>query len=201
LDYLLKESEESQFIADNQHVTREMKFHERKSTKALWGLPLWHIGKNANGIIAVGMKAHGVIAIGLKATGLISIGFLSVGLLSYGLLSFGVLAIGLLALGFFSAGCFSVGIFAAGAISFGIISLGAVCIGDFSVGALAIGKYAAIGDNARAMIALGDTHATGSLFQKTGDLSEQELMTVKQLLDANVPAYLSWAKDIFQLFI
>jgi hypothetical protein len=106
-----------------------------------------------------------------------------------------------LALGFFSAGSFSVGIFAAGAISFGIISLGAICIGDFSVGALAIGKYAAIGDHARAMIALGDTQATGSLFQKTGDLSAQELLTVKQLLNANVPAYLSWAKDIFQVFL
>jgi transcriptional regulator with XRE-family HTH domain len=201
LDYLLKESEESPFSADDQHVTHEMKLHERKSTKSLWGLPLWHIGKNANGIIAVGMKAHGVIAIGLKATGLISIGFLSAGLFSYGMLSFGILAIGVLALGFLSAGCFSIGIFAAGAISFGIISLGAICIGDFSVGALAIGKYAAIGDNARAMIALGDTQATGSLFQKTGDLSTQELLTVKQLLDVNVPAYLSWAKDIFQFFL
>jgi hypothetical protein len=30
--------------------------------------------------------------------------------------------------------------------------LGAIGIGDVSVGALAIGKYAAIGDNARAMI-------------------------------------------------
>jgi hypothetical protein len=107
----------------------------------------------------------------------------------------------LLALGFLSAGCFSIGIFAVGAISFGIISLGAVCIGDFSVGALAIGKYAAIGDYARAMVALGDTQAKGSLFQKTGDLSTQELYTVKQLLDANVPAYLSWAKDIFQVFL
>jgi hypothetical protein len=79
--------------------------------------------------------------------------------------------------------------------------LGAISIGDFSVGALAIGKYAAIGDNARAMIALGDTQATGSLFQTTEDLSTQELLTVKQLLDANVPAYLSWAKDIFQFIL
>jgi hypothetical protein len=66
---------------------------------------------------------------------------------------------------------------------------------------LAIGKYAASGDYARAMIALGDTQAKGSLFQKTGDLSAHELLTVKQLLDANVPAYLSWAKDIFQFFL
>jgi hypothetical protein len=51
------------------------------------------------------------------------------------------------------------------------------------------------------MIALGDTQAKGSLFQKTGDLSAHELLTVKQLLDANVPAYLSWAKDIFQFFL
>jgi hypothetical protein len=189
------------FITDEQHMTHKMKFRERKSTRLLWGRPLWHIGKNANGIIAVGVRAHGVIAIGLKATGLISAGVISAGLFSCGLISFGVLAIGLLAVGILSAGCFSVGIFAAGAISLGIISLGAICIGDFSVGALAIGKYVAVGDNARAMIALGDTQATGSLFQKTGDLSAQELLTAKQLLDANVPFYLSWAKNIFQFFL
>ena len=68
-------------------------------------------------------------------------------------------------LGLLSAGCFSIGVFATGAISLGIISLGAIAIGDFSVGALSIGKYFALGDNARAMIALGDTEAEEAFFK------------------------------------
>lgn len=39
---------------------------------------------------------------------------------------------------------------------------------DFSLGALSIGKYIAIGDNAGAMIALGESKARGSLLQFTG---------------------------------
>ena len=83
----------------------------------------------------------------------------------------------------------------------GIISFGAIAIGDFSVGALAVGKYFALGDNARAMIALGDTEALGSVFQKTGELSEQDITSVKQLLDTSVPSYLSLAKEIIKLFL
>lgn len=126
---------------------------------------------------------------------------LSIGVLSLGMFSFGLFSIGMLALGLLSAGCFSIGVFATGAISFGIISLGAIAIGDFSVGALFIGKYFALGDNARAMIALGDTEATGSIFQKAGKLSEPDVAAIKQSLDAVVPTYLSWAKEIIKLFI
>lgn len=203
LDYLLKDAEK---IAPNNQSNEKIhsfpkRLHERKSEKTVCGMPLWHIGRNAKGFIAVGLNAHGVIAVGLKATGIVSLGMLSVGVLSFGMFSLGLLSIALFAFGILSAGCFSVGIFATGAISLGVISIGAIAIGDFSVGALAVGKYLALGDNARAMIALGDTEAIGSVFQKIGELSEQDITYVKQLLDTSVPAYLSPAKEIIKLFL
>ena len=122
----------------------------------------------------------------------------------------GLNALGLFALGILSAGCFSIGVFATGAISLGIISLGAIAIGDFSVGALSVGKYFALGDNARAMIAIGDTQAIGSVYQKSSEviaqnitartLTEADITTVRNLLDTIVPSYLSWAKEIIKLF-
>lgn len=128
-------------------------------------------------------------------------GMLSMGVLSLGMFSVGLLSIGMFALGLLSAGCFSIGVFTTGTISLGIISIGAIAIGDFSVGALSIGKYFALGDNARAMIALGDTEAAGSVFQKIGELSAQDITAVQQPLDTVVPAYLSWAKEIIKLFV
>lgn len=203
LDYLLKDAEETD--CKNQ-ITEESIFfrkylRERKSEKRICGMPLWHIGKNARGFIAVGLNAHGVIAVGIKARGIVSLGMLSMGVLSLGMLSLGLLSLGLFALGILSAGCFSIGVFALGAISLGIISVGAIAVGDFSVGALSIGKYFALGDNARAMIALGDTEATGNVFQKIGELSKHDITTVKQLLDTIVPTYLSWAKEIIKMFL
>ena len=126
---------------------------------------------------------------------------LSVGVLSLGMLSLGALSFGLFALGLLSAGCFSVGVFATGAISLGFISLGAIAIGDFSVGALSIGKYFALADNARAMIAIGDTESVGSVFQKIGELTAQDITAVRELLDTTVPAYLCWAKELIKLFL
>ncbi|MGN1416989.1 MAG: helix-turn-helix domain-containing protein [Oscillospiraceae bacterium] len=199
-DYLLLDEEEIPFddktVKEPQEdlqgdIRFSVSLHERKSKRTLFGMPLWHIGRNAKGIIAVGLRARGIISVGL-----VSVGVLSFGMLSLGLISFGLLAVGLL-----SAGCFSVGVFAAGAISFGIISLGAVAVGDFSVGALAIGKYVAIGDNARAMIALGDSQAQGSIYQKTGGLSGQEIAAVKAMIDDTVPSYLAFAKNIIKMFL
>lgn len=203
LDYLLKDKVETDNKAqtDDPIVLFRKRFHEKKSEKTLLGMPLWHIGRNAKGFVAVGLNARGVIAVGLKARGILSLGMLSIGVLSFGMLSFGLLSIGLFALGVLSVGCFSIGVFATGAISLGIISLGAIAIGDFSVGALSIGKYFAMGDNARAMIALGDTEATGSVFQKVGELTSGDFSAVKELLDTTVPSYLSWAKDIIKLFL
>lgn len=215
-DYLLlEENNTSERMAQDEgnNISLACKrfFREKKSEKILWGMPLWHIGKNASGFVAIGMNARGIIAIGMKAKGLISLGLLSIGLLSFGVLSLGLLSVGLFALGILSAGCFSVGVFATGAISLGIISLGAIAIGDFSVGALAIGKYVAIGDHARAMIAIGDTHAVGSVYQKSSELiaqnvsvlqlTEQEISTIKSLIDTTIPSYLWWAGEIIKLFL
>ena len=204
LDYLLKDEMETDHKLENENIIIlpfRKKFRERKSEKTVWGMPLGHIGKKAKGVVAVGVNASGIIAIGLKAQGILSIGALSIGILSFGMLPIGLLAVGLLAFGVFSAGCFSVGIFAAGAISFGILSFGAIAIGDFSAGALAIGKYAAIGDYARAMIALGDTQAAGSVYQKLGELNAQEIADVGGLLDTIVPPYFSWAAKIIKLLL
>ncbi len=215
-DYLLLEESETAdrtLQEEEIHATFLFKrfFREKKSEKIVWGMPLWHVGKNAKGIVAVGMNARGVIAIGMKAKGIVSLGLLSIGLLSFGLLSLGLLSIGLFAIGILSAGCFSLGVLATGAISLGILSLGAIAIGDFSVGALAIGKYVAIGDHARAMIAIGDTHAVGSVYQKSSELvaqnvsvlelTEQEIITIKNLIDTTAPSYLWWAKEIIKLFL
>ncbi len=59
------------------------------------------------------------------------------------------------------------------------------------MGALSVGKYFALGDNARAMIALGESQAAGNVFQKIGELSTQDITAVKQSLDTIVPTYLS----------
>ena len=213
LDYLLKDTEETDTSKQTNEETPffRKRLRERKSDKTIWGMPLWHISKNAKGFIAVGLNARGVIAVGLKAKGIVSLGMLSMGVLSLGVFSLGLLSLGLFALGILSAGCFSIGVCAAGAISLGIISLGAIAIGDFSVGALTIGKYFALGDNARAMIAIGDTQAIGSVYQKSSELisqnvtvmtlTQQDIATVKDLLDKIVPSYLSWAKEIIKLFL
>lgn len=205
LDYLLKDAEETNDKKQSNEgipfFRLKMNVRERVSDRTVWGMPLWHVSKNARGFFAAGLNARGVIAVGFKAKGIISLGFLSLGVLSIGLLSLGFLSLGLFALGILSAGSFSIGVLAAGSICFGIISLGAIAVGDFSVGAQAIGKYFALGDHARAMIALGDTKAAGDVFQKIGDLSEQDIAAVRQSLDTIVPSYLSWAKEIVQLFL
>lgn len=215
VDYLLKEnadreiqpekSPESQVkigVEENSDpVFRQMRFHERKSQKTLFGLPLWHIGKNARGIVAIGIKATGVIAIGTWARGLIAIGALAMGLFSLGSLSIGLISIGFISLGLLSAGCFSAGLLSAGAISLGVISVGAVAIGDFAAGGLALGKYFAVGGAARGMIAIGEKHATGTLFEHIGKLSKADINVIRTLLDENVPVYLEWAKNIIKLFL
>lgn len=203
LDYLLKSTEETD-SKEQPHAKSAffgVSLHERKSEKTVWGMPLWHVGRNAKGFVAIGLNARGVIAIGLKATGVVSFGLLSVGVFSWGLLAIGAVALGMLALGILAAGSFAVGILVAGAISLGVISLGAIAIGDFSVGALAIGKYFARGDHAQAMIAIGDTKAVGSVFEKLGEATAEDIRIVKETLDATVPSYLSFAKELIKRFL
>lgn len=207
LDYLLKdaverENKDTDLAEESDACTiRIRKIREKKSSKMIWGMPLWHIGKNAKGFIAIGLHARGVIAIGLKARGIVSLGMLSLGVISLGMISLGLISLGLAALGGLSVGCTSIGLFAIGAISLGIVSIGALSTGCFSVGALATGKYFALGDSARAIIAIGDSQAAGSMFQKVGELSPQDTKVIKEALDSTVPAVLSWAKEIIKMFL
>lgn len=198
MDYLLKDTQEST-SQNSKTLTVSLDLnaltYERKSKRTLHGLPLWHIN------LGLGRKAKGIIAIGFCAKGLISIGFFSLGLLSFGICSVGLVALGVLALGLLSAGAVSVGVLSCGAVCLGLISIGACSIGHFSVGALSIGKYFAMGDHADAMIALGKTEASGSVFQKIGPLSARDISAVRDLLDVHVPPYLSWAKELIELFL
>lgn len=200
LDYLLKDAEETDDKAGGREAENSSvkRIRERKSEKTVFGMPLWHIAADARGFIALGLNAKGVFAVGLKAKGIVSLGLLSIGLLSYGMLSLGVISIGLISLGIFSAGSFSAGIISLGAFSLGIVSFGAIAAGDFTAGALCFGKYFALGDHARAMIAIGDTKAAGSVFSKIGELTAQDIDSIKELLDTSVPAYLYWAKEIIK---
>ena len=173
-------------------------FCERKSEKTVFGMPLYHIGKNARGFIAIGLKARGVFSIGLISRGIVSLGLLSLGIISIGLLGIGLLAAGVFALGLVALGSIAIGLVAAGAISIGIISFGALSVGCFSTGALAIGKYLAIGDHARAYVAIGKTVAEGNVYSHIGDLSTADMSQVTQALDTHVPSWLNWAKALFE---
>lgn len=206
MDYLLNED-----IGEKQSVTHgrtetvwsrlKKHFHERKSEKTVFGMPLYHIGRNAHGFFAVGFKASGVFSIGLMSRGVFSLGLLSAGLLSFGLASFGLISVGTFSLGLLAVGSVAIGLFAAGAVSVGIVSFGALSVGCFSSGALAVGKYVAVGDHAHAMIAIGESVADGSVYSHIGDLTTADIPTVIKWLDANVPSWFGWAKEIFKLYI
>lgn len=186
-------------------ATAEKKqFRERKSSRIFCGMPLYHIGRNARGVLAIGMKARGIIAIGLNSRGVISLGAFSIGVISCGVLSLGLLAIGVLALGLMAIGSIALGIFAIGAIAWGFLSFGALSVGQLSVGAYASGKYFAYGDIARGMIAVGESEAVGSVYNhlcKLGSLGGEEISHICTLLDENVPWYLNWAKEIIKTFL
>lgn len=189
MDYLLKDGETA-------FVPKSTAFSfERVSKKRIRGLPIWHIN------IGFGRTAKGIIAIGLTAKGIISLGLFSFGIISFGIFALGLLTFGSVAAGLLSVGAISCGIIALGAVSIGVVSIGALSVGLFSVGASANGKFFAMGDYAAAQIALGDTKAVGSVYQKLGSLTAQDIADVKGLLDANVPSYLSWAKELIKIFI
>lgn len=127
--------------------------YEYKSKKTLFGLPLVHINLGRGF-----KKAKGIIAIGNISYGVISVGFLSFGLLSFGCFGIGFAGFGAIALGLLLAtGAISVGTFSFGAISIGVFSCGALAIGKYAFGAMAIASDIAVGDNAHAHIAIGNT--------------------------------------------
>lgn len=191
MDYLLRDGESESVFVPRLRVNA----FEKVSKWSVLGLPLWHIN------IGYGRTAKGVIAIGLSAKGIISIGLFSIGIISFGVFALGILALGVLAIGLLAAGSISCGVIALGAVSIGIVSVGATAVGYFSIGALAVGKYFALGDHAIAQIALGDTKAVGSVYQRVGKLTAQDMADVKELLDGIVPYDLSWAKEWIKLLL
>ncbi|MDE6293790.1 MAG: helix-turn-helix domain-containing protein, partial [Clostridiales bacterium] len=92
MDYLLKDDVDSDPPVNSDRTPIYFSFknfyYERKSTKIIRGLPLWHIniglGRTAKGIIAIGFNAKGIISIGLFSLGLLSLGMFSLGLISLG---------------------------------------------------------------------------------------------------------------------
>lgn len=204
MDYLLNEDiTEKQSTLPKETVWDKFKkqFHERKSEKTVFGMPLYHIGRNANGFFAVGVKAKGVFSVGLVSRGIFSLGILSLGIISLGLLSLGLIAVGTFSLGLIALGSVALGLLAVGAISVGIVSFGALSVGCFSSGALAVGKYVAVGDHAHAMIAIGESVAKGSVYQHIGTLYSADMSKIVEWLDANIPSFLVWAKEIFKLYM
>ena len=206
MDYLLNEDiteKHGRESGEKVSVWKTIKaqLHERKSEKTLFGMPLYHIGKNARGFFAIGLKARGVFSIGLLSTGIFSLGLLSIGLISIGILSLGLVSIGSFALGILSIGAIAFGLFALGAIGIGIVSCGALSVGCFSGGALAVGKYIALGDHSYAMIAIGKTVAEGRLYSHIGDIYSANLFEIDAILNQKVPSWLCWAKDLFLMLI
>lgn len=206
MDYLLNEDiTEKQGIQPTEKESVwdifKKQFHERKSEKMVFGMPLYHVGKNAHGFLAIGIRARGVFSIGLFSRGIVSLGLLSLGVISIGLLSLALFSVGTLALGLLAVGSIAIGLFAAGAVGVGLVSFGALSVGCFSSGALAIGKYIAVGDHAHALIAIGESVAEGSVYSHVGDLTTADIQKVIRWLDINVPSWLGWAKELFKFYI
>lgn len=166
--------------------------YEYKSKKTLFGLPLVHIN------IGRGFKkAKGIISIGNISYGMISLGFISFGILSCGLMSIGLITLAILSIGLLLAvGVMSAGIFSIGAISIGIFSLGAVSIGKYAFGAVAIASDIAIGDYAKANIAIGNK------VKGINTLSlDTSVVDIKNLIKQEYPNLSKWIMDIINFFI
>ena len=80
------------------------------------------------------------------------------------------------------------------------MSCGAISIGQFAIGALASGKYFAFGDDATAMVAIGATKASGTLYTYFTGMSNNyigyDADEVISALESNVPSALKWFMDI-----
>lgn len=190
MDHLLKDGQEKPQRQERRFDLRDLYF-ERKSSKMIGNLPLWHIN------IGLGRTAKGIFAVGIAAKGIVSVGLLTLGAVSLGTASVGILSFGALALGILVAGAIAAGIIAFGAISIGVVAVGALALGQFAIGALAFGRYAACGDVASAAIAVGKSEAMGSVYQSL----VKDRDAVGLLLEQTVPGWLKWAADLFMLFI
>ncbi len=206
MDYLLKDGAESKNSAETgrkntiSDVIRHL-FRERKSQRTLWGMPLYHISKNAYGFFALGLRARGVFSLGLLSMGVVSGGLLSLGILSMGILVAGLLSLGCFAVGVLAAGAIAFGLIAAGAIAIGVLAFGALSVGYYAVGALAIGKLAAIGDYAKGAIAIGKTEAAGHIYTFVGNMVDADLVFVRGWLAEHTPKWLDFAWKIFDVLL
>lgn len=187
MDYLLKDEVEERKIMSTSVEKEEISTEEivdsifrrvtsisfeRKSERTLFGMPLWHVGKDAKGVIAVGLKAKGIIAIGFRSVGVISIGMLSIGI--------------------FALGSVAIGLLAAGALAVGIVAVGALAVGEFAGGAVAVGHYFAYGDQAYGMFAVGETKAVGEVFESVKELSGEDKKLMITQMYQKVPKIYHW---------
>lgn len=197
MDYLLlDEEQEPARTKPGVHIDLGSVYVERVSRKKIGNLPLWHIN------IGYGRVAKGVFAVGLTSKGVVSFGLFSLGLVSFGVCGVGLVAVGVLALGLIAIGAVAAGILSMGAIAVGIFGMGACAIGQFAMGAAAIGNYAAVGDTAKAAVAIGTSEANGTLYSlKSQWISAGEKMEIMAVLDRSVPWYLTVFKKLFLLFV
>lgn len=191
LDYLIKDKQEEAQPASGISVRLTNIYYERKSARTVRGVPLWHIN------LGVGRSAHGIFALGLAARGVFSCGIFSLGIFSCGVLSLGLLAFGSFALGLIALGAIAIGLLAVGGVAVGAMAIGGSAIGLVSVGGAAVAKYAAVGDHARAQVAVGITEAFGE-FTHIGEYSIQDYSEIMNRIDEVVPVWLSWAREIIK---
>jgi hypothetical protein len=118
-------------------------FHEFKSHKRMFGLPLVHFtygrcpetGRRriAKGVIAVGRLACGIIAIGHASLGVLAVGQLAIGILfGLGQLSTGLAAVGQAAISLY----FGLGQFASG-----YVAIGQLAVGKYVLAQAGFGEY------------------------------------------------------------
>lgn len=203
IDSLVKDSDEFDLIqnsgddnrekVDNKKTQVVLNFnsssveYEYKSKRKLFGLPLVHINLGRGF-----KKAKGIFALGNISCGVISIGFLSFGILSFGILSIGLVSLAVFAIGLLLAiGSISIGTFSFGAISIGIFSFGALAIGKYATGAVAIASDIAIGDFAKANIAIGNK--VEGINTLSLEASSEE---VKRLIEKEYPNLGKWLVKI-----
>lgn len=190
LDYLLKDkSEEPARAAPASSFTLKELCYERKSTRTVHGIPLWHIN------IGAGRTATGIFAFGLMARGVFSCGLLSMGVFSFGVLSLGLVAFGSVALGLLALGAIAVGVVALGGVAVGVLALGGSAVGLVSAGGAALAQYVAVGGSARAQVAIGVSEAFGE-YTHVGEYSVAEYSEIIAHIDSTTPQWLKWAASV-----
>lgn len=198
LDNLIKDGDiqrDGNNLASEAFWQNRGSYYERKSKRALFGLPLVHInlghGKR---------RAKGIIAIGNTATGVIAIGFASVGLLSFGVASIGLISLGAVSLAaLLSIGAISVGTISIGAISVGVFTVGAVSAGMFSIGAVASATHVAIGHTVSGRVAIGEAVkgvSTITVADSNHVFSTVSRSEVQTLITREFPNMWKWITDL-----